>query len=146
MRDFPRLTPAEARERAEKAAAALAMDKRVRLVFLFGSAVDPERASVRDFDLAVLTDPMDLWDLAGLSSDASSAAGMDFDLVWLNNVPPVLAREVSEGRCLYADPPEIETEFVTRSRMQYLDFKHYRDEQWRLSGDRLEEVLDGLPI
>jgi predicted nucleotidyltransferase len=48
---------ADSRRRAERAAARLAQDPRVLLVFLFGSTVDPDRRVVRDLDLAVLTDP-----------------------------------------------------------------------------------------
>jgi predicted nucleotidyltransferase len=47
------LTSVAARERAERASRALAADPRVRLVFLFGSAADPDRRSVGDVDLAV---------------------------------------------------------------------------------------------
>jgi hypothetical protein len=57
----------------------------------------------------------------------------------------VLAHEVTQaGRCLYAEPPELETDFVTRTHMRYLDFKYYLDQQWRLIGERLEERRRGL--
>lgn len=145
MADFVRISKEVARALAERAARFLAADPRVRLVFLFGSTADPDRPSVRDVDLAVLTHPMDFWDLMRLQADASLAARGDFDLVWLNEAPPVLAREVTFGECLYADPPELETEFVTRAHMKYLDWKWYLDEQYRISGERLEELLNGLP-
>lgn len=139
------MTREEARERAERVARTLAADPRVRLIFLFGSAADPDRAQVRDVDLAVLTDPsMSFKEVMELFSEALPIQGRT-DLVWLNEAPPVLAREVSRGECLYANSPEAETEFVTQARMKYLDFKHYRDEQWRISGERLQELLDGLP-
>lgn len=148
MFEKTRLSPETARERAERAARALAADPRVRLVFLFGSAADPERTlPVRDVDLAVLTEPaLDLWARLDLAAQAAREAGGEIDLVPLNDAPVVLAREVADtGRCLHADPPELETEFVTRARLRYLDFKPYLDEQWRIAGQRLEERLRGVP-
>lgn len=144
MADFLRIPKEAAWALAERAARFLAADPRVRLVFLFGSTVDPDRPFVRDVDLAVLTNPMDFWDLMRLQAQTSLAAHGDFDLVWLNEAPPVLAREVTFGKCLYADPPELETEFVTRAQMKYLDWKWYLHEQYRISGERLEERLRGL--
>jgi predicted nucleotidyltransferase len=142
-----RLSPEIARQRAERAAEVLAADPRVRLVFFFGSAADPERTlPVGDVDLAILTDrPLDLYEFLGLQGDAALAAGGDVDLVLLNDAPVVLAHEVTQtGRCLYADPAELETDFVTRTHMKYLDFKYYLDLQWRLLGERQEERRRGL--
>lgn len=139
--------PAEvARERARRAAEMLARDHRVRLVFLFGSAADPARNLVRDVDLAVLTDQrLGLYEGLDLRAEAARAAGGDVDLVFLNEAPIVLAHEVAEtGICLHADPPEKESEFVSRARMRYFDFKPYLEEQWKLLGERLEERRRGL--
>ncbi|HSK75912.1 MAG TPA: nucleotidyltransferase domain-containing protein [Thermoanaerobaculia bacterium] len=136
-----------ARERAERAARFLAADPRVKLVFFFGSAADPDRKiPVRDVDVAILTDPpLDLWELLGLREDVALAVGGAIDLVSLNEAGVVLTREVADtGRCLYANPPELETDFVCRARMRYFDFKYYLDEQWRMLGERLEERLHGL--
>lgn len=136
-----------ARERAERAARLLAADPRVKLVFFFGSAADPGRKiPVRDVDLAILTDStLNVWEFMRLHGDAVQAAGGEIDLVSLNEAGIVLAREVVDtGRCLYADPPELETDFVCRARMRYFDFKYYLDEQWRISGERVEERLRGL--
>jgi uncharacterized protein len=143
----PQLSPEVARNRAERAARFLAADPRVKLVFLFGSAADPDRSSVRDVDLAILTDPpLGLYELLDLKSEVARAAGGEVDLVPLNDAPVVLAREVAvTGRCLHADPPELETEFVTRSNMEYLDFKWYLDRQWQILGERLEARRHGLP-
>jgi len=143
---MPKLAPEVARQRAEKAAQALAADPRVKLVFFFGSAADPERRiPVRDVDLAIFTDPLlGLYELLDLRAAVSDEIGGEIDLVSLNDASVVLANEVAEtGRCLYSDPPERETDFVTRARMRYFDFKPYLKEQWRLSGERLRERLDG---
>jgi len=52
----------------------------------------------------------------------------------------LLAHEIVEsGLCLFARTADVETEFVTRTRARYWDFKPYRKEQWRLAGERLEE-------
>ncbi|HEY9421277.1 MAG TPA: hypothetical protein VIW92_07685, partial [Thermoanaerobaculia bacterium] len=70
--------------------------------------------------------------------------GGDIDLVDLNKAGVVLAREVADtGICLYSNPPELEAEFVSRALMQYFDFKHCLDEQWRIMGERLEERQRG---
>jgi predicted nucleotidyltransferase len=147
MVEMPKIPPEVARERAERAARFLAADPRVKLVFLFGSAADPDRKiPVRDVDLGVLTAPsLELWGFLRLREDVALHAGVDIDLTSLNDAGVVLAHEVADtGRCLYADPPELETEFVTRARMQYFDFKYFLDQQWKISGERLEERLRGL--
>jgi predicted nucleotidyltransferase len=142
-RRIERLPAADARARAARAAAALSRDPRVRLVFLFGSAADPAAVTVRDVDLAVLTEPpLPLDELLRLRADAGEAAGGPVDLISLNDAGVVLAWEVADsGSCLLADPPEAETDFVVRARSRYWDFKPYLDAQWRLTGERLEERL-----
>lgn len=145
MAPLARIPRDTARERAEDAARHLAADPRVRAVFVFGSAADPEVAGVRDVDLAVWSEPpLGLDELMRLRADLVTAVGGPFDLISLRRASPVLAREVVEhGVCLYADPPELETEIVVRSRARYWDFKPYLDEQWRLAGERLEERRRG---
>jgi predicted nucleotidyltransferase len=137
----------EARDRAERAARRLAEDPRVVLVFLFGSAADPDRPLVRDVDVAILTrPPLSLDELLRLRADLILEVGPGIDLVSLNTAPPVLAHEVATtGRCLFARDPEQETEFVVRSILRYLDFKYYLDRQWQVLGERLEERRRGAP-
>lgn len=147
MSEIPRIAPEAARQRAERAARFLAADPRVKLVYLFGSAADPERKiPVRDVDLAVLIEPpLEFQDFLRLGADVVEAAGGGIDLIPLHEAGVVLAHEVAEtGRCLYADPPERDTEFVCRAVMRYLDFKPYFDEQWRIAGERLAERRRGL--
>ncbi len=123
----------------------MANDPRVRVVYLFGSAADPQRAVVRDVDLAVLTDPSLAPDeLLRMRADLVLAVGAEIDLVSLNDAPVVLAWEVADsGCCLYASDPDAEVEFVPRARSRYWDFKPFLDEQWRLAGQRLEERQRG---
>lgn len=71
-----------------------------------------------------------------------AATGVGIDLVSLNDAPVMLAHEIVEtGLGLYAKTPDLETEFVTRARDW--DFKPYRDEQWRLAGERLTQRRHG---
>jgi predicted nucleotidyltransferase len=140
-----RLSAEEARIGAEHAAQILTGDPRVRLVYLFGSAVDPGRTAVRDIDLAVLTNPpLSLDELMRLRADVVGATGAPIDLVSLNDASVVLAWEVADsGRCLYARDADAEIEFVTRARSRYWDFKPFLDQQWRLTEQRLEERRRG---
>lgn len=139
------LSIAAARQHAEQAARFLARDPRVRLVYLFGSAAQPDRPAARDVDIAVLTDrALALDDLMKWRADLVLATGAPIDLISLNDASIVLAHEVADsGVCLYAKSEDIETEFVTRARARYWDFKPFLDEQWRLAGERLEERRHG---
>ena len=139
------LSFAEALGYAERAASLLAHDPRVVLVYVFGSAVAPERPGARDIDLAVLTAPaLSLDELMRLRADLVDATRAPIDLVSLNDASIVLAHEVADsGRCLYASTPDAEVDFVTRARARYWDFKPYRDAQWRLAGERLAERRRG---
>jgi predicted nucleotidyltransferase len=143
--DGGHLTPSLAYARAEAAAQVLARDGRVMLVYVFGSASAPDRPRARDVDVAVLTDrSLSLDELTRLRADLVEATSAPIDLLSLNEASIVLTHEVVEsGRCLFARTPEIETEFVTRARGRYWDFKPYRDEQWRLVGQRLAERRRG---
>lgn len=150
MRPAP-LTPAAARERAKRAARLLAANPQVRLVYLFGSAADPARApeitSVRDVDLAILTDPpLSGRDLLRLRADLTLALGDGIDLVSLNREAPTLHREVAAtGLCLHAAEPGLDEEFRSRAHLRWLDWKYFLEVQWRHAGERLEERRRGLP-
>ena len=136
---------ADALAHAERAAGFLARDPRVLLVYVFCSAVAPDRPEARDVDLAVLTNAaLSFDDLMRLRADLVDVTRAPIDLVSLNDASIVLAHEVADsGRCLYARTPEIEVDFVTRARARYWDFKPYRDAQWRLAGERLAERQRG---
>jgi len=103
------------------------------------------RGAGRDIDLAILTDPaLSFEGLMRFRADLVQAARSDIDVISLNVAPVVLAHEVVDaGRCLYANPPEAETDFVTRARARYWDFKPFLEEQWRLAGERLEHRRHG---
>ncbi|MEA2627166.1 MAG: uncharacterized protein QOD06_3211 [Candidatus Binatota bacterium] len=139
MKPIVRIPGDEAVAAAERAAAILASDPNVRLVYLFGSAADVARSAVRDVDLAVLTDvPMSLDRLLRLQADLRASVGAAIEIVSLNDPPVVLAHEIAEtGRCLYAKDADVEVDFVTRARSRYWDFKPFLEEQWRVAGERL---------
>jgi predicted nucleotidyltransferase len=139
------MSPLEALAHAERAAAFLARDPRVVLVYVFGSAVAPARPHARDVDLAVLTAPaLSLDELMRLRADLVDATRAPIDLISLNDASIALAHEVADsGRCLYARTPDAEVDFVTRARARYWDFQPYRDAQWRLAGERLVERRRG---
>jgi len=148
VRSEKRLPPLEARAGAERAARLLARNPRVQLVYLFGSSARPGGGGatpVRDVDLGVLSEPpLSLEELLKLRSELVEAIGQPIDLVSLEHASIVLAHEVVEGGfCLYARTPELETEFVTRTRARFWDWKPYREEQWRLAGRRVEERRRG---
>src|SRR5207253_5353259 len=100
-----------ARESAERAAHYLAGDPCVQLVYGFGSATQRDRATVRDVDLAILTNPpLTLEDLTKRQADVISVTGAPIDLVSLNDASIVLAHEIVEsGTCLFARTPDAET-------------------------------------
>lgn len=129
----------EPRASAHDATRLLARDPRVLLVYLFGSAADPDRAPPADLDLAVLTEPaLSLEELMRLRADLVLVVRRPIDLVSLNGAPIVLAHEVVDGgTCLFARSPELEADFVCSTRARYWDFAYYREEQWRLAGERL---------
>jgi predicted nucleotidyltransferase len=139
------MSSAEAMAHAERAAALLARDPRIVLVYVFGSSVTPERPQARDVDLAVLTVPaLALDELMRLRADLVDATRAPIDLLSLNDASIVLAHEVADsGRCLYARTPDAQVDFVTRARARFWDFKPYRDAQWRLAGERLAERQRG---
>ncbi len=141
----PRISASRAREAAAAAARRLADDPRVLLVYLFGSAADPDQATVRDVDLGVLTElPLDTDALMRLREEVVSAVRAPVDLVSLNRAPVVLAHEIAEhGRCLFARSADVETDFVVRARARYWDFKPFLAAQWRSAGERLAERRRG---
>lgn len=132
------------RERALRAAELLARDPRVKLVYLFGSAALDRGPVPRDLDLAVWSDPPWSFDeQMRRQADLVMAINGPVDLVLLHDASVILAYEIVEsGRCLFARDSDLETEFVTRARARYWDFKPYRDEQWRLSGRRAQQRLE----
>jgi predicted nucleotidyltransferase len=132
---------AQAHEAATRAATLLARRRDVRLVYVYGSGAEPGRRTARDVDLVLLTDrALTLDELVRLRAELGRVVPVDLDLVSLNDASIVLAHEVVESwRCLYARAPELETEFVTRTRARYWDFQPFRVEQWRLLGERLDE-------
>jgi predicted nucleotidyltransferase len=125
-----------ARRVAEQVAARLSRDPRVRLVYLFGSTTSRPG---RDVDIAVVSDPPIPFDeLLRVQGELAEATRAPLQLVSMDTAGVVLRHEVADtGVCVFARSPDDDTEFVTRARARYWDFKPYLDEQWRLAGARL---------
>ena len=140
MHRIRRYRTEEVREGAKTAAALLAGDPRVDLVFLFGSATE-DHDDVEDLDLAILTSqPLDLEELLRLRARVAEEVQLPIDLVSLNEAPIILSHEVADtGQCLFARQPELETDFVIRSRARYWDFRPYFAEQERIARLRAAE-------
>jgi predicted nucleotidyltransferase len=122
-----------------------ALDDRVLLVYVFGSACETTRPDPGDLDLAILTrDRLGLEDLMRLRADVALETRLPVDLLSLNDAPVLLAREVVDsGLCLFARTDDAQTEFVTRTLARYWDFAPYLHEQWRLAGKRVAERVRG---
>jgi predicted nucleotidyltransferase len=110
MTPLQRITAAQGVEAANRAAQELARTSRVQLVYLFGSALDPDARTIRDVDVGVLAvPPLSLAELTRLRADIVAASGAPVDLVSLDGAPVVLAKEVADsGRCLFVRTPEAE--------------------------------------
>ncbi len=134
MRRIRRYKTEEVQEGAKTATALLAGDPRVDLVFLFGSATEDHEA-VEDLDLAILTSPrLNPEEVLRLRARIGEEVQVPIDLVSLNDAPVILSHEVAEtGQCLFARQPELETEFVVRSRSRYWDFLPFFAEQERIA-------------
>jgi len=102
------LTPAEARRAAGHAAELLARDRRILLVYVFGSTLDTRRARVGDVDLGVLAEPpLSLDELTRRQADLRQATGSPIELISLDVAPVILVHEVVEsGACLFARDPD----------------------------------------
>ena len=108
----------------------------MRLVYLFGSTTT---GAGRDVDIAVVSvPPIPLEEMLRIEGEMIEATHMPLQLVDMDGAGVVLRHEVADtGICLFARSPDDETEFVTRARARYWDFKPYLAEQWRLAGARL---------
>ena len=98
----------------------------------FGPYLDDRRLNILLDNAAVSrrASPCAMWWTRPRGSERSAASSM--------------AHEVVEGGlCLFARTPDLETDFITRARARYWDFKPYRDEQWRLAGRRAAERHHG---
>jgi hypothetical protein len=78
-----------------------------------------------------------------LRADLVAITGCEIDLLSLNTASVVLGWEVADsGRCLYVCNEDEETEFVTRARSRYWDFKPFLEEQWCLTGGAAHDEID----
>ena len=140
MQRYRRFPAATIQAGARRAASLLAEDPRVEMVYLFGSGADGGREA-KDLDLAIMTkSPLELATLLELRARVVEEVHLPVDLIPLNEASVILCHEIAEtGRCLYARRPELETDFVVRSRARYWDFQPFFREQERLARLRSAE-------
>jgi predicted nucleotidyltransferase len=130
-----------AQRAAGRAAAMLGTDRRIRLVYVYGSTEDPDRKNVRDLDLAVLAQPPFSFDeILKLAADLACETGVRVDLVSLHDAPPTLRYEIiTGGRCLFARDEREQAEFELNSLSRFLDFQPFRRVQQEYIRARVEE-------
>lgn len=113
---------------------ALARDRHVEAVWLFGSRARNEADALSDVDLAVLAsgdlDPPALWDKhlewTGVAVQALGTDEVGVQVV--NRLPTALRYSIlRDARLLWARAPEIAADFTGRTVKEYLDLKPYLD-------------------
>ncbi len=98
----------------------------VSLVYLFGSQVDGQVGAMSDYDLAILTDPIE--DNATIQARFQHAIVQTIgpnkvDVVLLNHAPIDLAYHIiSEGKLLYKRDLLTQVEFEAQVLSQYGDY------------------------
>jgi predicted nucleotidyltransferase len=118
----------------------LAADRRVRLVYAFGSAARDTAGTLSDVDVAVLLDARLDWDAERELRGRLAGAVPGVDLVILNEAPPAVRFEiVTDGRCLFARDPREQAEFEIVSLSRFLDFQPVRRVQQEYLHARVEE-------
>ena len=105
----------------------LAADRRVRLVYAFGSAANGVAGPLSDVDVAVFFDARLEWDSERELRGHLAASVPAVELVVLNEAPPTLRFEiVTTGRCLFARDAREHAEFEIVSLSRFLDFQPVR--------------------
>jgi uncharacterized protein YutE (UPF0331/DUF86 family)/predicted nucleotidyltransferase len=132
----------------------------VRLAYLFGSKAQQQTTTLSDVDVAVYLDESDLAQRSGYYSsllfDLTQAVGNgEFDLVFLNNAPPLFAYQIITGRLLYSTEEEHRVAFETHVVREYLDEVVWEQARHRLlrarilagrMGERSGEMIDERTI
>jgi uncharacterized protein len=112
----------------EEVRAALIDDLRIRVAYIFGSAVGDGLRPRSDLDIAVLfADRPPPRVLDELTEDLSHLAGRAVDLVDLTTAPSLLAHEVvARGRCILARDETERVAFEDHAIHRFVDTAHLR--------------------
>lgn len=113
---------------------ALARDRQVDAVWLFGSRARNEADALSDVDLAVLAssdlEARALWDKhlewTGIATHVLGTDEVGIQL--LNHLPTALRHSIlRDARLLWSRTPEMAADFAGRTVKEYLDLKPYLD-------------------
>jgi predicted nucleotidyltransferase len=109
----------------------LQADPRVRVAWLFGSAARGTAGARSDIDVAILVAaPLAAGEEMVLREALAAAARRRVDLVFAEEAPPLLAREiVADGVLLACRDDEARVAFEGRALARYLDTRHLREVQ-----------------
>lgn len=103
----------------------------VSLAFLFGSHVSGKAGPEPDIDIGVLTsgrkDIEGHADLYRLFSDFFSSEKKEIDILFLNDAPPAIKLEASDGKILYERSKDLAADFREKAMKEMMDFKFHRD-------------------
>jgi predicted nucleotidyltransferase len=116
-----------------------------RFAILFGSAAMRGPSAARDLDVAVsLRNAPSLFDLGALASELEAAAGMDVDIVDIDEASTLLRWEIARhGQALYVQDRDAWLRFIARAALDWDDLRPYFEresdglhrslEEWRWS-------------
>lgn len=113
----------------------------VELAYVFGSTSRGERRVDSDLDIAILfKEQLPPGDELQLRDELGAAAGVDVDLVVLNQASPLLAHEIiSEGKVIVDSGEESQAAFEMRVLSMYLDTSHLRKVQFDYFRQRVKD-------
>lgn len=131
---------------------ALFVQHGVVLAYLFGSHAEGRATPRSDVDIAVLLPPSTPRERffevrLSLTNALMDVFHKEVDVAVLNEISPLLARDVAEyGRLLYEDPmirPAVE--FVVHAKKHYADTAHFRTMATQYLGEDIERYRQRLP-
>lgn len=109
-------------------------DKKVFLLYLFGSRATGHDKSTSDIDFAFFSSKDFSWnDYYLLHGSITKILGTDrANFLWLNKADPVITFEViATGRILYYKDTDTLNDFELKARKNYYDYKFYLEKHRR---------------
>jgi hypothetical protein len=103
-------------------------DKKILIIYLFGSRVKEEAKPDSDIDIAIFTTPdyttEDYLEFVGKIQDVLRSDR--FDLVWLNRANPVIKfYTIKEGKVIFYSDEDVLNDFELKSKKEFWDYKLY---------------------